>query len=408
MSLRIALYSPGMVGLGHVRRNLLLARKICASRRDATVLMLTEAREASVFQYPSGVDCVSLPGLKKGADGSAAPRHLSLPLAKVVELRAAAIHATLDAFDPDVLIVDHLPRGARGELEPALSMLKKRGRSRVVLGLRDILDEPDTVAREWEAAAAFQSIAEFYDTVWIYGDPDVFDAITEYSFPAWLRARTRYTGYLDPRTGHSSIAESVELLAHHTIDDRRLVLCQLGGGQDGMRLARAFAEATFPPDTHGILLTGPFLGAEERAALRQLGRMNARLEIVDFIAEPMLLQQRAAAVVAMGGYNSICEVMAFRKRALIVPRARPRSEQRMRAERLAERGIVDMLPMESVTANALTEWFARMDDEESAWSQIRIDGLERAAALLDELLLHEPRSISTLPVNSLEEVASIS
>ena len=36
---------------------------------------------------------------------------------------------------------------------------------------------------------------------------------------------------------------------------------------------------------------------------------------------------RAIGVVAMGGYNTFCEILSFDKRAIIVPRTAPRMEQ---------------------------------------------------------------------------------
>src|SRR5260370_768723 len=53
--------------------------------------------------------------------------------------------------------------------------------------------------------------------------------------------------------------------------------------------------------------------------------------------------ERAAGVVAMGGYNTFCEILSFDKRALIVPRTTPRLEQYIRASRAAERALVPML-----------------------------------------------------------------
>jgi predicted glycosyltransferase len=52
---------------------------------------------------------------------------------------------------------------------------------------------------------------------------------------------------------------------------------------------------------------------------------------------------RASAVVAMGGYNTFCEILSLDKPALIVPRARPRLEQTIRARRAAELGLVRVL-----------------------------------------------------------------
>jgi predicted glycosyltransferase len=52
---------------------------------------------------------------------------------------------------------------------------------------------------------------------------------------------------------------------------------------------------------------------------------------------------RAAGVVAMGGYNTFCEVLSLDKRALIVPRTAPRLEQFIRASRAAELGLISTL-----------------------------------------------------------------
>ena len=53
---------------------------------------------------------------------------------------------------------------------------------------------------------------------------------------------------------------------------------------------------------------------------------------------------RAAAVVAMGGYNTFCEILSFDKPALLAPRSRPRLEQTIRARRAADLGLIRMLP----------------------------------------------------------------
>src|SRR5713101_9753286 len=110
----IALYSPGIVGLGHLRRNLLIAQVLAESDLRSVNLMVTEAREASAFVncMPLGVDCITLPGLSKGVDGVCKPRYLDLPLKQVIALRGRTIRAALKAFEPDLLIVDNLPRGA--------------------------------------------------------------------------------------------------------------------------------------------------------------------------------------------------------------------------------------------------------------------------------------------------------
>src|SRR5437667_405055 len=140
------------MGLGHMRRNLLLAQALRHSRLQAVVLMIAGAREASLLTTTAGVDCVALPSLWKDRGGQYHPRHLAVSLAELLALRARTAGAALEAFAPDVLIVDTVPRGALRELDPVLDSLRARGRTRLVLGLRDVLDEPATLQGEWARA----------------------------------------------------------------------------------------------------------------------------------------------------------------------------------------------------------------------------------------------------------------
>src|SRR5438445_4924875 len=136
--IHIALYSPGIVGLGHLRRNLLISQVLAESGLRSVNLLITEAREASVFvnSMPPGMDCLTLPGLSKSVDGTCKPRYLDLPLKEVIALRARTIRAALKEFKPDLFIVDNLPRGAYRELDPTLKQLKAAGHTRCILVLR--------------------------------------------------------------------------------------------------------------------------------------------------------------------------------------------------------------------------------------------------------------------------------
>ena len=68
-----------------------------------------------------------------------------------------------------------------------------------------------------------------------------------------------------------------------------------------------------------------------------------RVEAITFDARFENLMARAAGVVAMGGYNTFCEILTFDKPAVIVPRRRPRLEQTIRASRAEQLGLVRML-----------------------------------------------------------------
>jgi len=52
----------------------------------------------------------------------------------------------------------------------------------------------------------------------------------------------------------------------------------------------------------------------------------------------------ADCLVSMPGYNSVCDMLAFRRPAVFVPRAGPSREQQLRAERLREWGLAQVVP----------------------------------------------------------------
>ena len=62
-----------------------------------------------------------------------------------------------------------------------------------------------------------------------------------------------------------------------------------------------------------------------------------------FDAEMERIVERAGGVIAMGGYNTFCEILSFDKPAVIVPREKPRREQWIRAARAQELGLARML-----------------------------------------------------------------
>jgi predicted glycosyltransferase len=393
LNCRVALYSHDTMGLGHMRRNLLLAQALRRSPLHAVVLMIAGAREASLVTSAAGVDCVALPSLCKDVHGHYHPRHLEIPLQELLGLRAKTASAALEAFKPDVLIVDNVPRGAVRELDPVLESLRTKTRTRLVLGLRDVLDDPLTLQSQWARAQNEDAIRLYYDAIWVYGDPLVYDAVREYAFAPDVAAKVRYTGYLDQRArlGVGGL-DGKDPVAALGLSPGRLALCLVGGGQDGAELAEAFVEAELPEDTNGVLIAGPCMPAEVR---RRLARRSARhpgRRVVPFMREPTRLLRHADHVVAMGGYNTVCEILSFGKPALIVPRVKPRCEQLIRAERLRALGLVDVLHPADLSPAALSAWFARDPAPvPPARGRIDLDGLSRIPRLLRELLGNRPR-----------------
>jgi predicted glycosyltransferase len=383
---RVALYSHDTMGLGHMRRNTLIASTIADSPVPASMLLVAGAREAGTFPLPPGTDCLTLPSYTKTEGSAYEPRNLHVPQERLTALRAKAITAALEAFEPDVVIVDKAPRGAARELEPALEMLRAGGRTRCVLGLRDILDDPATIRREWVEGSLAEAVHDYYDAVWIYGDPAVYDQVREYGYPAPVAAKVRYTGYLArPQRTQFSEIEGAELLPLRPDPSQRLFLCMVGGGQDGGQLAEAFAQVAFPPGTLGVILTGPFMAPATQNRLCRFAQGNPRLRVVKFVTDADLLLSLADRVVAMGGYNSICEALSFGKRLLVVPRLTPRAEQLIRAQRLQQMGLLEMLHPDRLSSAELGQWLLAEEGPPRARGRIDLDGARTLPTLLQKL-----------------------
>lgn len=384
---RIAFYSHDALGLGHMRRNALIAQTLAESSLEAAVLLISGAKELNAMCLGTGVDCVTLPALTKNAAGDYLPRNLEIPGHDLIDLRAMTIRAALSAFKPDIFIVDKLPRGVCRELDPALELLRRK-RTRCVLGLRDILDDPATVAREWSENESERAVSDFYDAVWVYGDPTVYDLLREYHVSASVSRKVRFTGYLNSSQRIEGPADAEVIAAIESVDvDKPLIFCEVGGGQDGAELANAFADAELPGEAVGVLLLGPFMPVARRQELTKRAAGNPRLKLLEFTSEPTPLLRRANRVIAMGGYNTVCELLCLEKSALIVPRTSPRTEQLIRAERLRDFGALDLLDPAHLTHKSLSNWLNReVPAPIGITDRIDFNGLSRIPHLASELL----------------------
>src|SRR2546430_4243735 len=167
----------------------------------------------------------------------------------------------------------------------------------------------------------------------------------------------------------------------------KIALCLVGGGHDGEARAGAFLRAELPGDMTGVLVRGPLMPWEQRQRVRDDAQQRSNVRVLDFVPEPIALIERADRVIAMGGYNTICEVLSFEKHALIVPRVKPEPEQWIRAERLRDMGLVDVLHPDQLDPAALAAWLARdLGPPPASRSRIDLGGLTRTPGLLAELL----------------------
>jgi predicted glycosyltransferase len=398
---RVLIYSHDTFGLGHLRRCRTIAHSLVENFKQLSVLILSGSPIIGSFDFRTRVDFVRVPGVIKLRNGEYTSLNLHLDIRETMSMRASIIQHTAEKFAPDVFIVDKEPVGLRGELLQTLKVLKRRG-TRIILGLRDVMDEPRLLEPEWQRKKVLPALREFYDEIWVYGLPQICDPLEGISLPTSVRKKMVYTGYLHREVPtHGAPPRLPEIV------NRPFLLVTTGGGGDGEGLIdwvlRAYEHDPLLPYP-ALLVLGPFMHADRQTEFMDRAAKLKRVDAITFHGHLEALVARAAGVVAMGGYNTFCEVLSLDKRALIVPRTEPRLEQFIRASRAAELGLVSRLTDDRTYDPAVMAAALRALPRQNRPSEVVVpgllEGLKNVARLvapwIEPAELEAPRPISRI------------
>lgn len=340
---RLLIYSQDGLGLGHMRRTSLLAGEFLSALPGSSALTISDSPLGRFFPTAPGHDYMKLPSIRKAGPGAWESVSLAASFHDVLAMRSELITSAVKTFDPQVILVDHMPHGAMGELLPALRKVR-RNPVKIVLGLRDILDAPEVIKRTWVNEGAIAAVEEFYDQVLIYGSRDVLDVANEYEWPTAVADRLSYSGYVCAPTNRNQRA----IPSRHTKrgDGDKLVLAMAGGGADACpmfsSIISAASDATLRQGVKFLMVTGPFMPTADRRTLQSKAR-GLPVTLVKTVEDAPAYMSAADLVIAMAGYNTTVELLKTGTPALLVPRHGPSAEQRTRARLFAERGWVNWL-----------------------------------------------------------------
>ena len=335
---RVLMYSHDTFGLGHLRRCRTIAHSLVENFKGVHVLIISGSQIAGAFDFKARVDFVKIPSVIKLYNGEYTSISKHIDIHETLNWRKAIIQSTAESFDPDILIVDKEPIGLRGELLPTLHLLKNRG-CRLILGLREVMDEATALHREWARHDVMAHVKTYFDDIWIYGPKGFYNPLAGLPLPAKIMNRLSYTGFLRREISQEKLTGIEDLP-----DD--YILVTTGGGGDGAPLFKAVLAAHALDWEHRknlLIVLGPFMLTKDREDIRRIATGLSQVTIIDFHNRHEVLMARASAVVSMAGYNTFCEILSLNKRALLVPRVKPRQEQMIRAQRAAALGLVDVL-----------------------------------------------------------------
>lgn len=385
-SKRILIYSHDTFGLGHLRRCRTIAHSLVERFKGLTVLILSGSPIIGSYDFRARVDFIRIPGVIKLYNGEYTSLGLHIDLKDTLSIRESIIRHTARTFSPDLLLVDKEPLGFKGEMAETLEMLKSR-HTRLVLGLRDVMDEPMLLKKEWSNGQAVAAMEDLYDEIWVYGRADFIDPLEGMSLSPVIRNKMRFTGYL-----HRALPKETDL--PKSLDIRGpYMLVTAGGGGDGVAMIdwvmRAYElDSTLP--LAALVVLGPFMAQEEREQFIERAKHLDRVNVITFDSRLEVLMANASCVVSMGGYNTFCEILSCDKPALIVPRTEPRKEQLVRVLRAQQLGLLEVLvPDGELDAGTMIEALKRLPHQAKPSTVLKpemLDGLDYIGAMARRIL----------------------
>jgi predicted glycosyltransferase len=348
----ILLYAQDQRGLGHINRTLTIARHLLAANPRAVAYIATRSPINNGFVLPERCDYIKL-----------ATRIIPDCFPRDVEdkrhFRRARRHMLRDAAEclsPDLVIVDHEPLGANGEFREGLYALKEmRPDATVIYGLRDIMDDPDRIKTQWEQMGAYGAFRSLFDGIVVYGSQRLFDVADAYGIPEDVRPKLHYCGYM---VRERPTVDPADVRRRYGLPpDGPLIVATIGGGCDGHPVLDAAQEAIARlqktrPNLAGILVTGPFMPAERKAALH--AKASPRCPVVES-ADIFQLIAAGDAVVGMAGFNTTCEALSLGRPLVMVPRSTDKVEQEIRARVLAGRDLARWIHPKDLTPDRLVK-----------------------------------------------------
>lgn len=388
--MRIMVYSHDAFGLGNIRRMLAICEHLLLEIPQLSILLLSGSPMLQGFRLPKRLDYIKLPCLNRGNSGEVAVKYLGMDVDKTVKMRSELILSAALNFQPDLFLVDKKPLGIKNELTATVDYLHKElPQTKLVLLLRDILDAPEKTIAEWQKNNYYTAIDKFYELLLIVGNREVFDFCQEYQLPPRIAEKARFCGYIRRPQGYQTnqiIRQKLQLRS-----EEKLVLVTPGGGEDGYKLVSTYLQGQEfllhnQRNIKSLVFCGPEMPQEHKEKLFEVAAKYPQVQIREFSNDLMSYVSAADAVVSMGGYNTVCEILSAAKPAVVIPRIKPSQEQLVRSQRMQSLGLLKSIHPEKLTPQALmTQLFQVLENPEPP-KNIDLEGLPRISRQIRNLL----------------------
>lgn len=383
--MKILLYCQHVLGIGHFFRSLELCRSL--NKHEVIIVSGGPGVDTPMLKH---VREVKLPGLMMDADfKSLFPSEKDKDIDLVKKDRQKCLLNLYRKEAPDLLLIEFYPFGRKAfrfEIDPILEGIrnKKLPSSFVVCSLRDILvEKKDQISYEDRVVNTLNS---YFDALIVHADPKVVKLDETFSRVHDIEKPVFYSGYVTPK---SSLDARTRLRQHIGVgDDDFLIVASAGGGKVGASLLECVVAAAELMETetevYVQVFTGPFM--DESAISRLKSHSNKRIQVSRFTPDFLSYLTAADLSVNMAGYNTCMNIVASHVPALVWPFSQNR-EQRLRAEKLARLGVLEILEDKNLQPKLLAGLMGRILARRSRPEVlIDLDGASKTAKWLENLI----------------------
>lgn len=388
---KIMFYCQNLLGMGHLVRITEIIRNLV---KDFEVCLIDGGQIVEGFKIPDAVKVIHLPAIQ--AEGKQIKVvNSSQTLEEIQEIRKHKLIKAFDEFQPDCLVTEGYPfskkKSLAFELVPLLERVKSRGRqTKIVCSLRDII----MVKKYADRAKAEQERCEFmnqyYDMLLIHSDPRIHRLEENFSLARELKCKVDYTGYVvqsSPEDPEFNLKEIANLSRQEP-----MILVSVGGGRLGHDLLDCVINAASIIDSHLPhhiqIFTGPFMPEEKFARFRKSAADKTNITLERYTPHLLTYMERASLSISLGGYNTTMNVLKTGVNSMIYPSNKD-SEQRIRAEKLEQLGILSVIRPEDLQADRLAQKIIACLQKvptTSAFENLELQGAQKTAQILKDLV----------------------
>jgi UDP:flavonoid glycosyltransferase YjiC (YdhE family) len=397
MNRKRVLYITGSIGLGHVTRDLAVARALRRLHPDIDLRWLgSETVQPLLMQAGEMLlpEASQLAEINLSAEEAAQPGfRLSLPRylshgRRGWEANAKLVEQIVENYDFDLVVGDEVYEVVLALLHGQMVMKPR------FLSIYDFVGLEPMGYNPLERVACYLTVRKFVKrvpeeviTYGYVGDlEDVPDRPWGFLLPnrrQWARENCHFLGHImtfDP----SDVTDTSQLRKHLGYQNERLIVCSIGGTAVGVELLELCGRA-FPlirsrvPNLRMVLVCGPRLSPESL-------RIAEGPEIRGYVSELYKHFAVADLAIVQGGGTTTVELTALQKPFLYFPLEGHYEQQVYVAARLERHQAGVKMCFSDTTPESLAEAVLENIGRPVHYPPIPIDGARNAADLISKLL----------------------